>query len=299
MNTPQTTPLPCYWSPDYVLDSGIETRTKSAPIAALLAAGEVDNVELRQPTPITRAELLAIHDPKYLDHILAKDPALVRSILASTGGVRDGLDAALATGVACSLSSGLHHAKRDEEYGYCYINGLALAALRALDEPHSLGSVGIFDTDAHWGGGTHSLVGEIEKIRIADVTVSDFDSWSSNQERHFLKMVRTANDYLETIEAGLAHLRGVDVLIYNAGMDPFEGCRVGGLRGITREILTKREQMVAQWCSQTSTPVLFVLAGGYTGPKLDLDGVARLHLITVNAFASFSHNPVTDSPYED
>ena len=282
-----------------MLDSGIETRTKSGPIAALLATGEVDNIELRQPTPITRTELLAIHDPKYLDHILAKDPALIASILASTGGVRDGLDAALATGAACSLSSGLHHAKRDSEDGFCYVNGLALAALRALDEPHSLGSVGILDTDAHCGGGTYSLVGENEEIRIADISVSDFDSWSSNHERHFLKTVRTSNRYLEAIEAGLEHLSDVDVLIYNAGMDPFQGCRVGGLSGITHEVLTEREQMVARWCSETSTPVLFVLAGGYTGPKLDLDGVARLHLITIKAFASFSHNPVTDSQYED
>ena len=285
MTTSKPNPLPCYWSPDYVLDGGIETRTKSGPIAALLAAGEVDNVELKQPAPITRTELLSIHDPKYLDHILTKDPALVGSILASTGGVRDGLDAALATGVACSLSSGLHHAKRGSESGFCYINGLALAARRALDEPYPLGSVGIFDTDAHWGGGTYSLVGENEKIRIADITVSDFDSWSSNEERHFLKLVRNADEYLDAVDAGLAHLRGVDVLIYNAGMDPFEGCGVGGLSGVTRELLTKREQMVARWCSQTSTPVLFVLAGGYTGPKLDLDGVARLHLITIKAFA--------------
>ena len=283
MNKPN--PLPCYWRPEYVLGGGVETRTKSGPIATLLAAGEVNNVELRQPAAITRDELLVIHDAKYLDNLLAEDPALVGSILASTGGVRDGLDAALATGAACSLSSGLHHAKRGQEYGYCYINGLALAALRALAAPHSLGSVGIFDTDAHWGGGTYSLVGENEKIRIADITVSDFDSWSSNEERHFLNLVRTSNEYLEAVEAGLAHLRGVDVLIYNAGMDPFEGCGVGGLSGITLEVLTKREQMVAQWCSETSTPVLFVLAGGYTGPKLDLDGVARLHLITIKAFA--------------
>lgn len=224
-----------------------------------MAAGAVDNVELRWPKPITRDELLVIHDPDYLDILLANDQALVASILASTGGARDGLDTVLATGVACSLSSGLHHSKRGQEFGYCYINGLALAALRALEELHSLGSVSIFDTDAHWGGGTYSLVGENEKIRIADITISDFDSWSSNLERHILRLAHSADEYIDTVLTALAHLRGVDVLIYNAGIDPFNGCWAGGPAGITRDVLTKREQTMAKWCNETSTPVLCVL----------------------------------------
>jgi acetoin utilization deacetylase AcuC-like enzyme len=94
--------------------------------------------------------------------------------------------------------------------------------------------------------------------------------------------VDDADVYLSEVEMALGHLQGVEFLIYNAGMDPFEDG--GGMRGITREILEERERLVAQWCLRTKIPALFVLAGGYTSSKLDLDGVARLHLPTIREF---------------
>ncbi len=98
--------LPIYWSPDYVLDSGVETRTKSGPIAMILASGEVPGIEILSPLPATRDELLSIHDPEYLDQIINGDADLARSIFACTGGVRDALDAMFTSGRAGSLSSG-------------------------------------------------------------------------------------------------------------------------------------------------------------------------------------------------
>ena len=282
--------LPIYWSSDYVLDSGVETRTKSGPIAKILASGEVPGIEILSPLPATRDELLAIHDPEYLDQIINGDADLARSILASTGGVRDALDAMFVSGRAGSLSSGLHHAKRGHEEGLCYINGLALAALRAINN-HAVTKVGILDLDSHCGGGTFSMVGENEKVVIADVSCNSYDIWRPNSDRHYLEIVKSANEYLDAVKRALEHLNGVDALIYNAGMDPFEDCAIGGMRGITREVLAERERLVAQWCEDTQTPATFVLAGGYGGKNLDLDGVARLHLPTIREFARIRITP--------
>ena len=277
--------LPIYWGPDYVLDSGVETRTKSGPLAKLLIGGEVPGVDLITPLPITRKELLEIHGEQYIDRLVnIEQPELTRSIFASTGGVRDALDAMFEHGRAGSLSSGLHHAKRDHEYGLCYINGLALAALRAISK-HGVKKVAVLDTDAHCGGGTFQLVGENEKVLLADVSCNSYDIWRPNSDRHYLEIVRSASEYLDAVQRALDHLEGVDVLIYNAGMDPFEDCSTGGMPGITREILEERERLVAQWCEDTQTPAMFVLAGGYGGKNLDLDGVARLHLPTIREFA--------------
>lgn len=41
-----------------------------------------------------------------------------------------------------------------------------------------------------------------------------------------------------------------DLCLYNAGMDPYEHCQMGGLSDITREILATRERMVFEWCQQ-------------------------------------------------
>ena len=282
--------LPIYWGPDYVLDSGVETRTKSGPLAKLLIGGEVPGVDLITPLPITREELLEIHGEQYIDGLINGDPALARSIFASTGGVRDALDAMFEHGRSGSLSSGLHHAKRDHEYGLCYINGLALAALRAISK-HGVKKVAVLDTDAHCGGGTFQLVGESEKVLLADVSCNSYDIWRPNSDRHYLEIVRSASEYLDAVQRALDHLEGIDVLIYNAGMDPFEDCSTGGMPGITREILEERERLVAQWCQDTQTPAMFVLAGGYGGKSLDLDGVARLHLPTIREFARIRITP--------
>jgi acetoin utilization deacetylase AcuC-like enzyme len=283
--------LPIYWGPDYVLDSGVETRTKSGPLAKILIGGEVPGVDLITPLPITREELLAIHDEQYIDGLVNDEkPELTRSIFASTGGVRDALDAMFVYGKAGSLSSGLHHAKRDREYGLCYINGLALAALRAISK-HGVKKVAVLDTDSHCGGGTFQLVGDNEKVLLADVSCDSFDIWQPNSDRHHLKVVNSANEYLDAVKQALNHIDGVDALIYNAGMDPFEDCMTGGMPGITREVLAERERLVAQWCEDTQTPAMFVLAGGYGGKNLDLDGVARLHLPTIREFARIRITP--------
>ena len=283
--------LPIYWGPDYVLDSGVETRTKSGPLAKILIGGEVPGVDLIAPLPITRDELLEIHDEHYIDRLVNFErPELTRSIFASTGGVRDALDAMFEHGKAGSLSSGLHHAKRNHDEGLCYINGLALAALRAISK-HGVKKVAVLDTDSHCGGGTFQLVGENEKVLLADVSCNYYDNWQPSSERHHLNVVKSANEYLDAVKQALKHIDGVDALIYNAGMDPFEDCMTGGMRGITREILAERERLVAQWCEDTQTPAMFVLAGGYGGKNLDLDGVARLHLPTIREFARIRITP--------
>ena len=283
--------LPIYWGPDYVLDSGVETRTKSGPLAKLLIEGEVPGVDLIAPRPITREELLEIHSERYIDQLVNDErPELTRSIFASTGGVRDALDAMVEHGRAGSLSSGLHHAKRDHEEGLCYINGLALAALRAV-LVHGVKKVGVLDTDSHCGGGTFQLVGENERVILADVSCNPYDVWRPNSDRHYLEIVNSASEYLDAVKRALAHLDGVDALIYNAGMDPFEDCLTGGMPGITRELLAERERLVAQWCEDRQTPAMFVLAGGYGGRNLNLDGVARLHLPTIREFARIQITP--------
>ena len=283
MNTTTNTTLTVFYNDEYVNPNDAETRTKAEPLARMIEQGEVSGVVLKSPRSVTREQLLQIHDAQYLDELWGKHPRFLASILASTGGVLAALDQAMIDGASGTLSSGLHHAQRGADNGLCYLNGLALVVHVAI-EKYALTDVGILDTDAHWGGGTFQLVGSNPKVRISDVTVSNFDSWQSSESRHHLKMVNDPSVYLDEVKKALTHLEGVDFLVYNAGMDPFEDCRIGGMRGITREILEERERLVAQWCLDSKTPALFTLAGGYTGTNLDLEGVARLHLSTIREF---------------
>jgi acetoin utilization deacetylase AcuC-like enzyme len=100
--------------------------------------------------------------------------------------------------------------------------------------------------------------------------------------------VHDAAEYLPTIRARLAALDAEpapDILLYNAGMDPFEECGVGGLDGITAEILREREQLVFDWAQTRAIPVAFVLAGGYATGSDARHRLVDLHRATIVAAA--------------
>jgi acetoin utilization deacetylase AcuC-like enzyme len=181
----------------------------------------------------------------------------------------------------------LHHAKHDRGSGYCTFNGLVIGARRAL----SLGAkrVLILDLDAHCGGGTKELIGllrdqTIDGIEQVDVSVSSFDQYHNSSFAQ-LKIVG-ASEYLDTIKNSLAEIadpQSIDLVIYNAGMDPHE--KAGGVTGITDRVIRQREAMVFEWAKSHELPIVWVLAGGYSGGSFTKRDVARLHRITVEESA--------------
>ena len=295
-------PVRVLYSPDYALAAhSFETTRKARWIADSLTEDPLPGVELVAPVPVTEAEVTEVHDPTYVTAVrtgepraLAEsqgftwDPGLWPMVLASNGGaVVAALTALKEGGVSGSLSSGLHHASRARGKGFCTFNGLALAARAVVAAGAS--RVLILDLVAHCGGGTHSILGSDPAVWHVDVAVSGFDSYEPTPG-NTLDLVRAADDYLPTITARLEELPSrvgsFDVCLYNAGMDPHEDCPTGGLAGITREVIEQREQLVFEWCRQQDIPIAFVLAGGYTGPKLDRRGLVDLHRLTLAVAAA-------------
>jgi len=285
-------PLRVFYSDDYAVGEGLETVTKSKLLAKMIKEGRVPRVELVAPKMATEEELEAIHSREYVASVLSGaiesiaagtwSKKLIKSILATTGGMRDATNEALRNGRSGSFSSGLHHARANAGMGFCTFNGLALAALEALKK---VKSVGILDLDAHCGGGTADILKTNKKVRLADVSVCSYDSWTPTaKSRHFIEVVAKPKTYLATVEEALKSLEGVEFLIYNAGMDTHE--KAGGLKGITLEIIQEREMRVVEWARAQNVPIVFALAGGYTWSGLTLKEVAELHLETVRAFVS-------------
>lgn len=282
-----------FYCAEYALPSGDETVTKSRRVAELITGNPDLGVNLCRPEPVTRAELLRIHSANYIDPILTGErtklppgdwsPALLQSLLFSSGGMRDAVQEALRSGVSGSLSAGLHHAARSRGWGLCTWNGLALATLVALEH---IEKVGILDTDAHFGGGTFNILGANPRVHLCDIGVADLDEWEpTDTSRHHRVHVTHSRRYLGSVRAALQRLESVNFLIYDAGMDAHESA--GGIPGITTSVIRKREQLVAQWCLERRIPVIFSLEGGYTVP-LTLTEVAELHMETVRAFAGIA-----------
>ncbi len=287
-----------FYSPDYVRSGhAFETTRKSQWIIDSLRREPLAEVEVLAPEPLTQSQLCEVHDPSYVTAMrtgepraLAEsqgfpwDPSLWSMVCASNGGAVAAALAALEDGIAGSLSSGLHHARRGHGAGFCTFNGLALGvhAARAA----GAGAIVILDLDAHCGGGTHSLVANNPHAWQLDVAVSSFDTYLPS-ERTTLDLVGDAGSYLPVVESRLHELEveapRFDLCLYNAGMDPHEGSAIGGLRGITRAILDRRERLVFDWCRRRRIPIAFVLAGGYLGPGLDESGLVALHRLTLSA----------------
>lgn len=288
--------LSVFYSPHYV-GTGYEfdTTRKAKWIADSLIESPIPGVALREPTPVSHAQLALGHDAAYIRAVqtgeprsLAEsqgftwDPEVWPMALATNGGVVAAAAAALEHGVAGSLSSGLHHARRGVGEGFCTFNGLAIAAQVSLDA--GARSILILDLDAHFGGGTQSLIADAPGIWQLDVSTSDFDQYPPS-ERAWSCLVGDPSDYLPTIARRLKELEQYaprfDLCLYNAGMDPYEHCTMGGLSGITRDILEKRERLIFDWCHERDLPVAFVIAGGYIGRRLDESGLIDLHRLTI------------------
>jgi acetoin utilization deacetylase AcuC-like enzyme len=287
---------PIYFDSTYVVSGGGRETVRKADEVAKRIIDQFPEIKLVSPEPATKEQLLLAHTPEYVESFLTGEPhhvasaalgewseEVVASVLASTGGVIAAALTALESGKAGSLSSGLHHAKADRGAGFCTINGLAIAALVALQNDAK--SVGILDIDAHCGGGTFEILNENPAVRIGDVSTDGYDKWRSDQERHRIEINTDPETYLGSVAEMLEHIGSVDLLLLNAGMDPAEGSSTGSTRGFTSELLKQRELLVAEWCERTNTPVAFVLAGGYVGSNLTLGGVADLHMHTVAAVA--------------
>ena len=287
------------------IPESFDTFTKADEVAKLVQGITSPTLALCQPRPATSAELQGVHDEEYLDALRTGLPldlatsntlgwyeGLLAAVAASTGGLRDaalealesGTSSTAATRNAGSLSSGLHHASYERGNGYCTINGLVIAARAALDAGAK--RVLILDLDAHCGGGTAGLIDGLVGVEQLDVSVNGFDSYPAREDAQ-LTVVGNSSAYLDTIAEQLGAIpqpEGIDLILYNAGMDPHE--HSGGMSGITSPILERREQMVFEFAAVHDIPVAFTLAGGYTGYGLTLEEVAQLHMLTILAAAT-------------
>ena len=287
-----------YYDPRYFCEGfGIDTREKARAVIESLSNDPIPGVQVSTPTPATYDDLVTVHDSRYVEAILTGSPSdladsnglgvwtadLARSVVWSTGGVVSAVERALKcrTNVG-SASSGLHHARYASGQGFCTFNGLVVAAKRALEM--GAGRVLIVDLDAHCGGGTASLIDGVSGIEQVDVSVSSYDSYSPTENSNLT--MSSGKTYLHDVVNSLAAIdraQSFDVLIYNAGMDPHEDCRIGGVSGITTNTLRQREEIVFQWANENGIPVAYVFAGGYQGGRLTAADVVALHRITVSA----------------
>jgi acetoin utilization deacetylase AcuC-like enzyme len=259
----------------------------------LEASGEA--IEWIEPEPMPRVWLERVHCPRYVAEVLAAavprekerrigfpvTETVARRAQRVPGGTYRAALEALERGFAANNAGGSHHALYDTGAGYCVFNDLALAAVRLTEEGRA-NRVLIVDCDVHQGDGTAALTAERD----------DIATYSIHAEKNFpvRKTSSTVDvaladgtgdaDYLQALEDSLVPLLDrfrPGLLLYQAGVDPYGGDRLGRL-ALTQQGLDDRDAFVAGLAKARGLPLASTLGGGYGA---DAGEIAARHARTI------------------
>jgi len=129
------------------------------------------NVTILEPNPVSREDLLRVHDERYVDLIfrLAKEnapydietpvsPAILEAALLIAGGAKKVGEAVAEKSVnrGVALGCGLHHAGRGYGGGFCLFNDIAVL-IEFLRAKYEFRRFMVLDYDVHFGNGTSDI----------------------------------------------------------------------------------------------------------------------------------------------
>ena len=285
--------IPVFHHPHYIAELPADHRFPMSKYRLVMEALAEAGVPFRRlrPRPMPRAWIALAHAPAYTDAVLKAqvDPLIERRIgfpvtprvtrrsVLSAGGTYGAARTALAHGYAANAAGGSHHAHRDHGAGYCVLNDLAIASLRLLAEGH-VRRIAIIDLDVHQGDGTATMLSGVEQVLTISVHAErNFPARKSPSDID-IALADGADDtaYMQALEATLPPALdrfGVDLILYQAGVDPHVEDKLGRL-ALTDAGLKARDRFVMAQARARQIPLASVLGGGYGADRM---AVARRH----------------------
>jgi histone deacetylase 11 len=253
----------------------------------LIARGLRGAGDFTQPGEVSREELLEVHTPEYLQSLgqaeaLARilevpvvhrlpgwllDSRILRPMRYATGGTILACRLAVEQGLAINLGGGYHHAAAGWGGGFCVYADIPLAA-KLLHDQGRIGRALVVDLDAHQGNGTAAVLRDWPWATIFDLYEQDIFPAQKEPEDYPLPVQAglTGVEYLGLVRDALpGALDAVhpDLLIYNAGSDPFAEDPLARFR-LTKSDLAERDLLVVTLARERRIPVAMVLSGGYS-----------------------------------
>jgi histone deacetylase 11 len=254
---------------------------------SLIARGLRRSGDFVRPKAPTRRELGELHSSAYLNSlrsskslvrilevpIVARLPGslidwrILRPMRLATGGTLLACRLALEHGVAINVGGGFHHAAAEWGGGFCVYADIPWAAA-ILHGEGRIRKAMVVDLDAHQGNGTAAVFTTWPWASIFDVYQEDlFPARKEPEDYPFaLPAGMTGSEYLDLIRdflPGALDAVRPDLVIYNAGSDPFVNDPLAGLR-LTMSDLADRDSIVVTFARERSIPVAMVLSGGYS-----------------------------------
>lgn len=250
----------------------------------------LQNIQFNISPLISKDELITTHCSNYIDRFLTGQLTSleIRKIgfpwnknqigrsLSSVGGTVAAMKSLLETNnmkASCHIAGGTHHAFYDYGEGYCVFSDIAVATnIALLNYPTKVKRVLIIDLDVHQGNGNAKLFENNPNVFTFSMHCKENYFSTKQQSKVDVELEAGCNDekYLELLDYWLPYLMNTfdpDLIFYQAGVDIYEGDRLGKLK-ITRIGLQKRNQMVFDIALRYNKKIVVTMGGGY--PK-DLD----------------------------
>lgn len=215
-------------------------------------------IEMIKPSPVSKTQLALAHESNYVHEVLGlkidngfgtRSRQVADSLPYTTGSMLSAARHVLEHGgVACSPTSGFHHACYNHGGGFCTFNGLMVTAL-ALHQEGLVNKVGILDFDFHYGNGTDDI---IQRLGI---------DWVINYTNSKRYNAKSPSKFLHDIPEMVAELSDCDLILYQAGADAHEDDPLGGF--LTSDQMRKRDRTVFEETKTWRLPLVWNLAGGY------------------------------------
>lgn len=284
--------------PDYVTEAPARSSYrwgKNGAIRDLLRAAG-DRIVWHEPEPMPPRWLEAAHDPDYVAEVLAArvpaikerrigfpvTPVVARRAQMVPGGTYLAALLALEHGFAANTAGGSHHALADTGAGYCVFNDLAVAALRLVEEG-TTARVLIVDVDVHQGDGTAALTAGHPQIATYSIHAEKNFPVRKAQSTLDVPLADALGDdaYLAVLEETLAPLIAdwqPTLILYQGGVDPFAGDRLGRL-ALSEDGLVRRDRLVARLAIAAGIPLACTVGGGYGD---DVLAIAARHVRVIS-----------------
>jgi acetoin utilization deacetylase AcuC-like enzyme len=263
------------------------------------------------PDTINRDDLERAHTKEYLDRLFGEDQektlieayelidssgnfnrydpesaeaplsGIIQDVQRIISGSYATINYALKYGFTFFLGGGMHHGHPDFGHGFCLLNDIAVAMLKAKNEG-LFRTAWIVDIDAHRGDGTAEIMSVHPDITTLSVHMAK--GWPLDSPEYLedgsLNPSWFPGDVDIPIESGeegaytiklisaldeLEHSGRPDFIFVVAGVDPYEKDELPStsLMKMTKEQMLERDQNLYNWISDRDIPSAWVSAGGY------------------------------------
>ena len=280
--------------------AAIEDRMIASGLAELVVPHDV---------PLADDEdLLRAHGQGHIDHLrdcapeagyAALDPdttmcaATIRAVWRAAGAAVAATDAVIggrARNAFCATRPPGHHATRTQAMGFCFVNNVAVAALRALDV-HGLSRVAVVDFDVHHGNGTENILSNDERVLMVSFFQHPFYPYSG-VERPAANMINVPvaaysdgaavrkvveSKWLPALEAFRP-----EMIFISAGFDAHREDDLGQMRLVEADYVWMTERLMAVADRHAQGRIVSCLEGGYNLSALGRSVAAHVKTLSEN-----------------